>query len=396
MTAARRAKLTTTVGIVGAGPSGLLIANLLQQRGIDCVVVDKFSREQVYARARAGFIEWRNKRLLEELGLAERMLREGTGHGRCEFRSAGHSFVFDYGALSGGCVHWVYPQHELVDDLAASFLAEGGDLRGGMECISVLDHDEPGVVCRHAVTGEELEVRCRLLAGCDGFHGPVRASIPAGELEAFPIDHPFQWMAFLVEAPPSSDHVIYALHEDGYAAHMQRSSTLSRYYLQCPIGDTEADWPDERVWPELRTRLAADGFELVEGPISERTAVHLRSVVFEPMQYRNTFLVGDAAHVITPCGGKGMNLALQDALAFVELAERRLAGDPSALDGYSARRLPDVWRLQEFSHWFLHMIQSYAPGPDSAFMQGLQRARLRALEHSPELARHFAAAYVGV
>jgi p-hydroxybenzoate 3-monooxygenase len=393
----RRARrvVETTVGVVGAGPAGLLIANLLLQRGIDCVVVDKFTREQVYARARAGFIEWRNTLLLEEVGLAGRMLREGAAHGHCEFRTAGHSFVFDYAELTGGRMHWVYPQHELVDDMAAAFLDAGGDLRGGMDCIAVRDHESPVVVCRDAESGEELELRCTLLAGCDGFHGPVRASLPAGALAAHPIDHPFQWIAFLVEAPPSADHVIYALHGDGYAAHMQRSHALSRYYLQCPIGDTADDWPDERAWPALRTRLAADGFELVEGPISERTPVQLRSVVFEPMQYRNAFLVGDAAHIITPCGGKGMNIALQDALAFVELAERRLAGDRSALDGYSARRLPDVWRLQEFSHWFLHMIQSYSPGPDSAFMQGLQRARLRALEHSPELARHFAASYVG-
>jgi p-hydroxybenzoate 3-monooxygenase len=391
-----RTVLTTTVGVVGAGPAGLLVANLLQQRGIDCVVVDKFTREQVYARARAGFIEWRNRLLLEAVGLGERMLREGAGHGHCEFRSFGNSFVFDYSALTGGRVHWVYPQHELVDDMAGAFVDGGGDLRGGMECVVVLDHADPVIVCRDAATGEELELRCTLLAGCDGFHGPVRASLPEDALEAFPIDHPFQWLAFLVEAPPSSDHVIYALHADGYAAHMQRSSSLSRYYLQCAIGDAVDDWPDERVWPALRTRLATDGFELVEGPISERTLVELRSVVFEPMQYRNTFLVGDAAHIITPCGGKGMNLALQDAVVFVELAERRLAGDRSALDDYSARRLPDVWRLQEFSHWFLHMVQNYEPGPGSAFMQGLQRARLRELEHSPEFAQHFASAYVGV
>jgi p-hydroxybenzoate 3-monooxygenase len=391
-----RSVVKTTVGIVGAGPSGLLIANLLQQRGIDCVVVDKFTREQVYARARAGFIEWRNKLLLEQVGVAERMLAEGSGHGHCEFRSGGHSFVFDYAALTGGRAHWVYPQHELVDDMAGVFVAGGGDLRGGLECVGVLDHDEPVALCRDAQSGEEVELRCGLLAGCDGFHGPVRASIPEGVLESYLIDHPFQWIAFLVEAPPSSEHVIYALHEEGYAAHMQRSSTLSRYYLQCAIGETAEEWPDERVWPALRTRLAADGFELIEGPISERTPVQLRSVVFEPMQYRNTFLAGDAAHIITPCGGKGMNLALQDALAFVELAERRLAGKRSALDGYSERRLPDVWRLQEFSHWFLHMIQCYAPGEGSGFMQGLQRARLQALEHSPEFARHFAHAYVGV
>ncbi|HZQ65351.1 MAG TPA: 4-hydroxybenzoate 3-monooxygenase [Gaiellaceae bacterium] len=390
-----RPVVKTTVGIVGAGPAGLLIANLLLQRGIDCVVVDKFTREQVYARARAGFVEWRNRLLLEEVGLAERMLREGIAHGHCEFRAFGHSFIVDYAALTGGRVHWVYPQHELVDDMAAAFVGAGGDLRGGMSCIAVLDHEQPVVVCRDEA-GAELELRCRLLAGCDGFHGPVRASLPAGALEAFPTDHPFQWIAFLVEAPPSSDHVVYALHEDGYAAHMQRSSTLCRYYLQCPIGDTAEDWPDERVWPALGTRLASDGFELVEGPISERTPVQLRSVVFEPMQYRNTFLVGDAAHIITPSGGKGMNIALRDALAFVELAERSLGGERAALDEYSARRLPDVWRLQEFSHWFLHMVQRYEPGPDSAFMQRLQRARLRALEHSPELARYFAAAYVGV
>ena len=224
MSGSRRPVLKTTVGIVGAGPAGLLIANLLLQRGIDCVVVDKFTREQVYARARAGFIEWRNKLLLEEVGLASRMLAEGTGHGHCEFRTFASSFVFDYAALTGGRMHWVYPQHELVDDMAAAFLAAGGDLRGGLECVGVLDHDEPVAAVPRRESGEEVELRCELLAGCDGFHGSVRASIPPGVLESYLIDHPFQWMAFLVEAPPSSDHVIYALHEEGYAAHMQRSS----------------------------------------------------------------------------------------------------------------------------------------------------------------------------
>ena len=390
-----RRVVTTTVGIVGAGPAGLLIGNLLHRRGIDCIVVDKFTTEQVYARARAGFIEWRNKLLLEEAGLADRMLAEGAGHGHCEFRSSGHSHVLDYSALAGGRVHWVYPQHELVRDMADLYAAAGGDLRGGLGCVSVLDHQDPVAICRDTATGEEVELRCELLAGCDGFHGAVRASLPVDALQAHVIDHPFQWLALLVEAAPSADHVIYALHERGYAAHMQRSSALSRYYLQCAPGDTAEDWSDDQIWSELHTRLALDGSELVEGPISERTPVLLRSVVFEAMQYRNTFLVGDAAHIITPCGGKGMNLALQDALAFVELAERRLDGEAGALDEYSARRLPDVWRLQEFSHWFLHMLHNYESGEGSGFMQGLQRARLRALEDSPELARHFALAYVG-
>jgi p-hydroxybenzoate 3-monooxygenase len=384
----------TTVGIVGAGPSGLMIANLLQQRGIDCVVVDKFTRSQVYARARAGVIEWRNKLLLEESGLAERMLAEGVGHGHCEFRSFGHSFVLDYASIAGGRVHWFYPQHELVEDMADAYTAEGGDLRV-LECVAVLDHERPVVVLRSPDTGEELRLECDLLAGCDGFHGPVRASIPDGVLAEYAMNHPFQWLALLVEAPPSANHVIYAQHEDGYAAHMQRSSTLSRYYLQAALAETVDDWPEERIWSELGKRLALEGFTLVEGPVVERSMLTLRSVVFDPMQYGKTLLVGDAAHIITPCGGKGMNLALQDAVAFVDVAERYLAGEPGALAEYSAVRLPDVWRLQEFSQWFLHMLHNYEPSNESGFLQQLQLTRLRNLEHSPEFAEHFAFAYVG-
>jgi p-hydroxybenzoate 3-monooxygenase len=385
----------TTVGIVGAGPSGLMIANLLQQRGIDCVAVDKFTRDQVYARARAGFIEWRNKLLLEESGLAGRMLAEGSGHGHCEFRSFGHSFVLDYASLAGGRVHWVYPQHELVEDMAAAFTAGGGDLRGGLECVSVLDHEHPVALLRSAETGEEVRLECQVLAGCDGFHGPVRASIPVGVLAEHALNHPFQWLALLVEAPPSSDHVIYAQHEGGYAAHMQRSSTLSRYYVQSALGETVDDWPDDRIWSELRKRLALEGFSLVEGPVVERSMLTLRSVVFDPMQYGKTLLVGDAAHIITPCGGKGMNLALQDAVAFVDVAARYLGGERDALAEYSSRRLPDVWRSQEFSHWFLHMLHNYDDGEESGFLQQLQLTRLRNLEHVPEFAEHFAFAYVG-
>jgi p-hydroxybenzoate 3-monooxygenase len=390
-----RTVLRTSVGIVGAGPSGLMIGHLLRQRGIDCIVVEKSTRTHIYARARAGFIEWRNRLLLEQVGLGERMLAEGEPHGRCEFRGPGHSHVLDYAALAGGKTHWVYPQHELVSDMAGVYVGAGGDLREGLECVSILDHDQPAALCRVADTGEEVVLECELLAGCDGFHGPVRSSIPDGALQGHAIDYPWQWLAILVEAPPSSDHIIYAQHENGFAGHMMRSSMLCRFYLQCDRGDSVDDWPAERIWPELRDRLASDGFRLNEGPISDRSMLLLRSVVYEPMQYGKTLLVGDAAHILTPCGAKGMNLALQDAVVFAELAERHLGGEPEALAEYTPRRLPDVWRLQEFSHWMLHMLHNYEPGEGSGFMQGLQRARLSNLEHSPAFATHFALAYVG-
>ncbi|HWB23806.1 MAG TPA: 4-hydroxybenzoate 3-monooxygenase [Gaiellaceae bacterium] len=378
------------MGIVGAGPAGLMIGNLLRQRGIDCIVLDKHTRAETYARSRAGFIEWRNKLLLEEAGVATRMLAEGEGHGRCEFRSHGHRHILDYSELAGGRTHWVYPQHELVADMADAYVEAGGDLRDGLGCVSVLDHGRPRILCSD---GRELD--CELLAGCDGFHGAVRPSFPEGTLTEHTIDHGWQWLAVLVDAPPSSDHLIYALHENGFAAHMMRSPHLCRYYLQCAPGDTVDDWPDDRIWWELSARLAADGFELEEGPIIDRSTLILRSVVFDPMQYKQVLLAGDAAHVITPCGAKGMNLALQDAALIAELAERYLGGEQNALAEYTERRLPDVWRSQEFSHWMLHMLHNYEPGEGSSFLQGLQSTRLRNLEESPEFARHFALAYVG-
>ena len=389
------AALRADVAIVGAGPAGLLIANLLQQRGIDSIVVDKFTREQIHSRARAGFIEWRNRIMLERVGLADRMLAEGSAHGECEFRTVEGSYVLDYAALAGGRAHWVYPQQELVSDLTDSFLAGGGDIRFGLACVDVLDHAAPVALCEDTTTGGRMTLECQVLAGCDGFHGAVRASIPDGALAGPAIDHPFQWLTILAAAPPSSEHVIYAVHPNGFAAHMMRTPTVSRYYRQCALGDSVDNWPPERVWSELRTCLAFDRHPLVEGPLLERSMLSLRSVVFEPMQYRNTLLAGDAAHIITPCGGKGMNLALQDAAVLVELVERYLGGEGDALAEYTPRRLPDIWRAQEFSHWFLHMLNVYGDSAESGFLQGLATARLRSLEHHPEAAAHFATGYVG-
>ena len=393
MTRART--LRAAVGIVGAGPAGLLLANFLHRRGVDSVVVDKFTREQVHARARAGFIEWRNMVLLEEAGLGGRMLAEGRAHGRCEFRRPGRSFVLDYEALAGGRGHWVYPQQELVSDLTDAFLAAGGPIHFGVSCASVETGDRPVAVCADVVTGEEVRLECDVLAGCDGFYGPVRAALPESLVVGHGTDHPFQWLAVLVAAPPSSEHVIYAHHPHGYAGHMMRTSTVSRYYLQCARGDEVDAWPDDRIWSELHARLAADGFTLLEGPVVERSMLSMRSVVFEPMQHGPILLLGDAAHIITPCGGKGMNLALQDAVAAAELVERHLAGDGAALAEYGPRRLPDVWRAQEFSHWFLHMLNTYDADDQSGFLQRLQGARLDALEEQDAFARHFAAGYVG-
>ena len=387
-------RIQATVGIVGAGPSGLLLGNLLLARGIDCLVIDKFTREQIFARARAGLLEWRNKLLLERAGLGRRMLAEGRAVGSCEFRSPDGSFLFDYASAIGGCPHWVYPQQELVCDMTDCYLAAGGRVRFGMHATTLLNADEPTVVCEDANSGEEVLLVCTLLAGCDGFHGAVRGSLPADTLEAFEMDHPFQWLALLVAARPSSQHTIYARHPHGFAGHMLRSQAVTRYYLQCARSDVLEDWPDERVWPELRSRFAADDFALHEGPVIERTMLSMRSVVFEPMQHRNVILVGDAAHVITPCGAKGMNLALQDAATLAALLERHLTGDRDALAEYTPQRVPDIWRAQEFSHGLLHMLCNSDPGAGSSFLKKLQLARVENLQHVPDYARHIALAWV--
>ncbi|WP_200797354.1 4-hydroxybenzoate 3-monooxygenase [Streptoalloteichus hindustanus] len=388
----------TKVAVIGAGPAGLIVANLLRKAGVDCVVVERHTRAYVEQRPRAGMIEHRVVEMLRRHGLADRLDQMADAHTSCEFRIDGRRHEIDYSALYGGRRHYVYPQQELVTDLVAAFLGTGGDLRFQAEGVRLhdLDTERPSVTYTDAATGRAARIDCDFVAGCDGFHGVSRASVPAGALTEYSHHHGINWLSVLAAAPPSTRSVIYAIHPDGFAGHMLRSSTVSRFYLQCPVGDSVDNWPDERVWAELRKRLALrdERWTLTEGPITEKRMLDMRSFVVEPMGHGRLHLAGDAAHVITPVGGKGMNLALHDGERLAEALAAHYAGSDALLGAYSETCLRRVWRCQEFSRWMTEMLHAPA-GEGGAFQRRLAVARLEHILSSPVAAAAFAEDYLG-
>jgi p-hydroxybenzoate 3-monooxygenase len=378
------------VGIVGAGPAGLFAANVLVSAGIECEVLERLDEEAVRARARAGLIEDRTARLLDAHGLADGMVKRGKTLGSCEFRRDRRSYVFAYGALSGGR-HYVYPQQFLVGDLIDSLRSAGGDVRFATPVDAIALDGQP--VIR---TGDGSPLRCDFVLGCDGFHGVSRAA--AGGTLSPEVDFDAEWLALLAEAPPSSEHQIYGLHREGFAGHMHRTATTSRFYLQVRPGTGLREWDDETIWSALDERLAAHDQVVVHGPIIERSVLELRSGVTQPMQLGPLYLAGDAAHIVTPAGGKGMNLALQDVAELVEgLVAVYRSGDRRRLDAYSSIRLPKVWRAVEFSHSMLQMLLAYRPGTAAGeFHEGLRSTRLAHLMDGGAFAQDFAVTYVGL
>ena len=386
------------VAIVGAGPAGLVLAHLLHQGGVESVVIEKHSRHYIENRVRAGLLEHRTVELLASRGLGERMLREGTPHHGTELRFAGQRHRIAYSDLYGGRTMLVYPQQEVVADLVRLRLGHDGPIVFEAEEVTLdgIASEMPSLSFRTPGGPETIE--CDFIAGCDGSHGVSRTSIPAAELTLHDVRLPFAWLGILAAVPPSTTEIIYALHERGFAGHMLRTDRVSRFYLQCPPDDDIANWPDDRIWFELRTRLGTDGWTLQEGPILEKSISEMRSFVCEPMQYGRLFLAGDAAHIVPPTGAKGMNLAISDArvLADALLAHYR-DGDASLLAAYSATCLKRVWRVQEFStwmSWMLHRIDDDLP--DAAFRRCLQRAQLEYVTGSTAGATVFAENYVGL
>ncbi|GAA1304501.1 4-hydroxybenzoate 3-monooxygenase [Saccharothrix xinjiangensis] len=384
------------VGIVGAGPAGLTLGNLLREAGIPCVVLERGTREHVENRPRAGVLEHRAVQMLAAHGLADRLLQEADRHGSCEFRVDGVAHEVDYATLYDGQTHYIYPQQEVVKDLARHYVDErGGDVRWSVSDVELHDVEtpEPALSWTNA-DGARERLECSFIAGADGFHGVARRSIPPGAVQEFSHQHGIEWLSILAEAPPSTHKVIYALHPDGFAGHMLRSSTVSRYYLQVPVDDTVDNWPDERVWTELHKRLALkdSDWRLNEGRIIEKRILDMRSHVVEPMNHGNLYLLGDAAHIITPVGAKGMNLALHDAeVLAAALTSYHRTGDDSGLRSYSEVCLRRVWRAQEFSQWMVFMIHR-SPEP---FLSRLGQARLEHLIGSRSSAGYFAQNYVG-
>lgn len=382
-----------TVLIVGAGPAGLVLGNLLQAQGIDTLMLERGSHEHVTTRARAGFLGAHSARVLTEHGLGAGMLRNGRSHRTCAFRTVDGQFELDYGTLGRGEVHTVYPQQNLVTDLIAEYVGCGGDLRFGVTVTDV-DAETATVGFRHADgTGRATG---RFLAGCDGSNGVTRTAIPASRATR---DHGIAWLAVLAQAPPSMEAVTYAIHDNGFAGHMARSSTVTRYYLQVPPDDDPAAWPDERIWAELSVRMRVGQFgPLRPGPVTERRIVHLRSDVVDPMQHGRLFLAGDAASLISPSAAKGANLAIMQA----EILARALTDavgrdDERALADYSRTCLPRIWRAQEFSHWMITLLHGPADTePDAGFQRILRRTQLDRLRDSRAHQHLFAQNYVGI
>ena len=385
----------TQVAIVGAGPAGLTLGHLLNREGIENVVLEDRSREYVEARVRAGVIEHEIGALLVEAGAGERLRREGIVHHGIELQFAGERHRIPLSDLAGGRTIVIYGQTELVKDLIGLRLDTGARLHFGVEDVSVHDLDTERPLVRYWHEGRDEELGCDVVAGCDGFHGICRPSIPAGVLTEFSREYAFGWLGILAAAVPSSDELVYAHHERGFALLSLRSPDLSRLYIQCRPDEDLADWPDDRIWEELRTRLGLHGWTLTEGPVLEKGVTGMRSYVAEPMRHGRLFLAGDAAHIVPPTGAKGLNLALHDVRVLAEaIVDWYGSGSATGLDAYSATSLRRVWRAEHFSWWMTQMLHR-SPDQD-AFDLKLQLSQLRYVTTSHAAATALAENYVGL
>ena len=387
--------MRTRVAIVGAGPAGLLLSHLLHLGGVESVVLDTRTREDIEQTVRAGVLEQPTVDLLTEAGLGDRLKAEGQEHHGIHLQFAGERRRIDLLGLTGRAVT-VYAQHEVLKDLIAARLAVGGDLRFGVTDVEVdgVEGDSPRV--RFLQDGEPQVLDCDFVAGCDGSQTRTRALVPDGTVRRdFFRQYPFAWFGILAEAPPSSDELIYAHHDDGFALVSTRSPTVQRMYLQVDPDDSVDDWSDDRTWSELTRRVAVDGGQLNEGPIFAKSVLRFRSFVCEPMQHGRLFLAGDAAHTVPPTGAKGMNLAVADVHVLSRgLLEHYRSGSTALLDAYSATALPRVWRAQHFSYWLTSMLHRFSGATD--FDLRRQVAELRTVTDSPSGSRLIAEQYVGL
>jgi len=383
----------TQVGIVGAGPAGLLLAHLLALRGIDAIVVENRSREYCEARQRAGLLEAGTVELLRSVGLGKRMDTEGIEHSGIYLQFLGERHHLDFRSLTGGRWVTIYAQTEIVKDLIAARLAAGGAIEFNASDVSVsgVASDRP-VLSYVDESGVAHEVSCDVIAGCDGFHGICRPLVPG--LSVYERTYPYAWLGILANAAPSTDELIYSRHTDGFALYSMRSHEVSRLYLQVPPDEPVENWPDDRIWAELQKRFALDGWSVGEGEITDKSVTAMRSFVAGPMRHGRLFLAGDAAHIVPPTGAKGLNLALSDVviLATALIAALR-DGSWELADAYSGTCLERVWRATHFSWWMTSMLH-VAPGQDP-FDSQLQLAQLRYVTSSPAAALSLAENYSG-
>ena len=388
-------ELRTQVGIVGAGPAGLTLARLLERAGIESVVLENRDRDYVEHRIRAGVLEQRTVELLTEAGVAGRLHDEGIVHHGIELQFDGERHRIPLSELADGRTIVIYGQTEVVKDLIAARIESELPLLFEVGDVSVHEIDTEQPKIRFSHDGERLELECDVIAGCDGFHGVCRPSIPEGVLDSFSRDYPFGWLGILADVPPSNDELVYAHNEDGFALLSLRSPTLSRLYIQCEPDEDVDRWSDERIWSALQKRLGVEGWTLHEGPILEKGVTGMRSFVVEPMQHGRLFLAGDAAHIVPPTGAKGLNLAMADVRVLAEaLVHWYEAGEARLLELYSDTCLRRVWRAEHFSWWMTSMLHRI-PGGD-AFDLKLQLSQLRYVATSRDAAASLAENYVGL
>ena len=386
--------MRTQVGIVGAGPAGLVLSHLLHLRGIESVIVEFRSRERLESEVRAGVLEQGTVDLLRETGVGERMDREGAVHEGIELRFNRQGHRIPLSDLAGGRI-MLYGQHEVVKDLISARLDADAQILFEAEALSLHDLESQKPTIRYRKDGEDHELRCDFVAGCDGYHGVCRPSIPEGARTEYERKYPFGWFGILAEAPRSSEELIYTLHERGFALISTRSPEIQRMYFQCDPEDDAENWSDEQIWEELQTRTEThDGWTLNEGPIVEKGIVGMRSFIVEPMQYGRLYLAGDAAHIVTPTGAKGMNLAVRDVRTLVEALQAWYEkGQTDLLENYTNTCLRRAWKAQRFSWWMTSMLHRFPD--DEGFQHNLQLAELDYVTSSRAAATSLAENYVG-
>jgi p-hydroxybenzoate 3-monooxygenase len=388
--------MRTTVGIIGGGPAGLLLARLLHRTGIDCVVLEARTREYVEHRQRAGMLEQGTVDVLREAGAAERLNAEGLVHQGIELRFDRERHHIDFPALTGGRTVTIYAQTEFVKDLVALQLADGPPLLFEAEALAIEKPESASPVVRFLHEGREQTLSCDWVIGCDGFHGISRDTFPAESSRSYAHDYPYSWLGILADVAPSCEELIYARGEGGFALHSMRSPQVSRLYLQVPIDTDPDDWPDDRIWDELAARFAVDAdWTLRRGPITAKSVTAMRSYVHEPMRHGRLLLAGDAAHIVPPTGAKGLNLAVSDVRVLARaFAELHRTGSEQLLDTYSQECLARVWQATRFSYDMTRMLHAQQDG--DAFENRLQLARLRRIAASRHAAAELAANYTGL
>ncbi len=388
--------MRTQVAIIGAGPAGLLLSHLLRLAGVESVVLESRSREHCEHRIRAGVLEQGTVDTLDEAGLGARLRREGLVHHGIELLFERKRHRIDLTALTGGRAITVYGQHEVVCDMIAAAVEHQQQLYFDVSDVSLHDltGDEPWVRFTH--DGAVQRIDCDYVAGCDGFHGIARESIPADALQTFERVYPYAWLGILAHAAPTCDELVYAHHERGFALFSMRSPEVTRLYLQCRPDEDLAQWPDERIWAELHTRFEnADGWLPAIGNVAQKGVTPMRSFVCEPMQYGRLYLAGDAAHIVPPTGAKGMNLAVADVRVLSKaLAARYREGRDDLLSAYSATCLERVWRAEHFSYLMTNML--HPSFDDTPFVNRLKMSELRYVAHSDAASRMLAENYVGL